>query len=173
MLQTFPIEIPVILFVLSLLASFLTKYSFKELFGINWKKKYGKQILIGTAGLLIIGFGLDMVSNFFGLNDTQAVSIVVQEFSLFPVLTILFLIFSALGEELFFRGAVQKYAGILPSAILFTLTHIAYGSMVVLAGAFIAGYWLSLIREKNNSILPGFIAHAGYNLVVVLSFVVW
>jgi membrane protease YdiL (CAAX protease family) len=81
--------------------------------------------------------------------------------------TIIFVAIGALAEEMLFRGALQHELGKWPSIILFALAHGTYFSVVQLLGALLAGIILAQMRERTQSIFPGFISHAAYNLVAV------
>jgi membrane protease YdiL (CAAX protease family) len=77
------------------------------------------------------------------------------------------LVFGALAEEMFFRGALFSELGKWPSIVLFALAHGGYFSFVEIAGAFLAAIVLTRAREQGKGIIPGFVAHVLYNLAAV------
>ncbi|MCV9388779.1 CPBP family intramembrane glutamic endopeptidase [Reichenbachiella ulvae] len=115
---------------------------------------------------------------------------------LFAVMAGTGMIFSPIGEELFFRGIVhgsfanslgEKLASLIDSAA-FALTHIAHFGLVYVAGGWnfyflptiiwvIAMFLVSLVffqmKEKSGSILGAIICHAGFNLGMIYCIFYW
>ena len=103
----------------------------------------------------------------FNLDDSQKVAATISTLSIASII-----IASTLGpfaEELFFRGFLQKHAGVIITSVLFALLHYSFGSITEIIGAFTAsmilGYW---VKHRNSSLWPVIIAHAGYNMLRVL-----
>ena len=91
-----------------------------------------------------------------------------------PVSAILFAFLigvgAALGEETLFRGAVQPILGITLTSILFASMHVQYGPSLLLGYIFVLAIGLGLLRRYINT-TASFIAHAGYNsLMVILAY---
>ncbi|HWV25282.1 MAG TPA: CPBP family intramembrane glutamic endopeptidase, partial [Thermomicrobiales bacterium] len=84
-----------------------------------------------------------------------------------PAGAILLGLTTGIGEEVLFRGAIQPRFGIVISAILWTLLHTQYELTWVVAGLFMMGIMLGLIR-KHVSTSAAIITHAVYNALVVL-----
>ena len=74
---------------------------------------------------------------------------------------------AALGEETLFRGAVQPILGITLTSILFASMHVQYGPSLLLGYIFVLAVGLGLLRRYINT-TASFIAHAGYNSLMVL-----
>lgn len=108
----------------------------------------------------------------------------------FIVFAVTGMIFSPIGEELFFRGIVhssfsaslgEKRANIIDS-FAFALTHLAHfgivyisGSWEILllpsilwfAGMFVTSLLFIMCRKKSGSILGAIMSHAGFNLAMI------
>lgn len=109
----------------------------------------------------------------------------------FVVVTVPALIFSPIGEELFFRGflqdALQARFGLKVSMVvesgIFGLVHLFHHGLVRSNGSihfypvsgmlwvilmFMTAYGLALLRKRSGSIYPAIAAHAVFNLVMNL-----
>ncbi len=74
-------------------------------------------------------------------------------------------VFSGVGEELLFRGALWSHLGLLGTSLLFGLVHILprrslWGYPLFAA---VAGLMLGLLREASGSVLPAILAHVTVN----------
>ncbi|MDY0059330.1 MAG: CPBP family intramembrane glutamic endopeptidase [Myxococcota bacterium] len=73
--------------------------------------------------------------------------------------------FSALGEELFFRGAMQSAWGLLPTALVFGLAHLGperlFLPWTLVAG--VLGLGLGLLTEVSGNLLGAVLAHFTIN----------
>jgi hypothetical protein len=78
---------------------------------------------------------------------------------------------TSVGEELLFRGAIQPFAGVLLTSILFGMLHMGHNGIVSAWSfwALIAGYMLGWMYDETGSIWPSMIAHFGVNTVSILS----
>lgn len=76
-------------------------------------------------------------------------------------------IFSSLGEELMFRGLVQPWIGVLPTAVVFGLCHQIPGPArwVWVTWATFVGLAFGLIFAATGSLLGALLAHALINAV--------
>ena len=154
----------------------------------------------GVAALGIFGIGLLFT---IGSTEHWYISIVNQVMSpemreMLPFVTVFFIttlpsmIFSPIGEELFFRGMIhetvrsktdEKVATIMNS-LAFALVHIMHYGFIIegssvsyLFGAgsvwFLLMFALSILftvcRKKSGSIFPAMIAHSTFNLVMCLT----
>jgi hypothetical protein len=77
---------------------------------------------------------------------------------------------SAVGEELFFRGALQGAIGVVPAALLFALLHVGPAKSFRLWGLFalLAGLGLGALVAWSGALGGAIVAHAlvnGVNLV--------
>lgn len=79
-------------------------------------------------------------------------------------------IFSGVGEEAFFRGAVLQEFGLVISSILFGLAHIGPDRryLVWTVWAVLAGFVFGAIFEVSDGLLAPVVAHAGHNAATLL-----
>lgn len=104
-------------------------------------------------------------------DDSEKVAVVISNLSLASIVVAATI--GPFAEELFFRGFLQKRAGVIITSILFAVLHYSFGSVTEIIGALTAGiilgYW---VKYRNPSLWPAIIAHAGYNIVSILLVVV-
>lgn len=83
---------------------------------------------------------------------------------------ILVSIFSGVGEEVFFRGAVQQEFGLLVASLLFGVVHVGPDRRYLLwsAWAVVAGLIFGLLYEFTGGLLAPILAHAGHNAATLL-----
>jgi membrane protease YdiL (CAAX protease family) len=81
---------------------------------------------------------------------------------------ILVAVSAGVGEELFFRGALQPKFGIILTSLCFALLHANYGLSFVTAGIFSMGVIFGLLRQRYGTTAP-MITHGLVNLVAVLA----
>ncbi|HLG40419.1 MAG TPA: type II CAAX endopeptidase family protein [Chitinophagaceae bacterium] len=162
--------------------------------------KYYWRALIAGAGLALLCFGSGLF--FFGTShDNWFVSIKksylltfdtagmpVQQ--LFIIFTIPALIFSPIGEEIFFRGFLQEALAskfsynnaMVIDSLFFAMIHLFHHGFVKDAAGVIHFYplsgfiWMSLmfltaiafalLKKKSGSVYPAIISHAVFNLVM-------
>lgn len=84
-----------------------------------------------------------------------------------PALAIIFALCAGIGEETFFRGALQPRFGIVLTSVLFALLHAQYGLTWTLFGLFLMGVVLGVLRKRYGTV-AAIIAHTVYNLIVVV-----
>ncbi len=75
---------------------------------------------------------------------------------------------AGLSEELLFRGALQPIFGIVPTSLIFAISHVQYGfiSPATLA-VFLLSVVLGIIRKRSNTTVA-ILVHAGYNFTIGL-----
>ncbi len=175
----------------------------------NWKllglKKINKPwwilwgFLLGVGGAFIVYLiGWSIFGN---TNDHWYISLLNQVISeenraymsnavLFPIVTFPAIIFSPIGEELFFRGMIHEafkkpekiWLGGIVNSIAFGLIHIFhYGISYDSTNGFEIQPWTGLLwfflmigvswlftltREKSGSIYPAIISHSAFNLAM-------
>lgn len=155
-------------------------------------REYGWALLIAALALLIsllppwlaFGGGADnwLVAHAAMLDmATSGMPANWSGIQIFAALTVPALIFSPIGEELFFRGLLQTavgnrlglQTGLLVQAVAFALAHLAhYGlqpwqpSLLVfwLPGMFATAWLFGWLRLKSGSLFPVMLAHAAFNL---------
>lgn len=83
---------------------------------------------------------------------------------------ILVSIFSGVGEEMLFRGAVQPEFGLVVAALTFGLVHIGPDRRYLLwtAWAVLAGFLFGFLYEFSGGLLAPVIAHTTHNAATFL-----
>lgn len=152
---------------LSLVAYFFLRKPFHTIFGRPELKRDLIAGFIIFIQLLLVSVILDAGARALGVNDTQTVDVVAQTLFAQGIVGVGKVIFSALAEEVFFRGILFSMLGSIPTVILFGLAHAGYGSLVEVIGALAAGVIFIRAREKYQSIFPGVVGHVLYNLIVI------
>jgi len=74
---------------------------------------------------------------------------------------------AGLGEELLFRGALQPIFGIVPTSIIFAVSHVQYGLSPATLAIFLLSVVLGIIRKRHNTTVA-IVVHAGYNFTLGL-----
>lgn len=74
---------------------------------------------------------------------------------------------AGLGEELLFRGALQPIFGILPTSLIFAVSHVQYGLSPATLAVFLLSVVLGVIRKRSNTTVA-ILVHAGYNFILGL-----
>jgi len=74
---------------------------------------------------------------------------------------------AGLGEELLFRGALQPIFGILPTSLIFAVSHVQYGLTPATVAIFLLSVILGVIRKRSNTTVS-ILVHAGYNFILGL-----
>ena len=79
-------------------------------------------------------------------------------------------IFSGIGEEAFFRGAVQQEFGLVAASLLFGLAHIGPDRryLVWTAWAILAGFVFGALYEATGGLLAPALAHGAHNAATLL-----
>ena len=79
-------------------------------------------------------------------------------------------IFSGVGEEAFFRGAVQQEFGLVAASLLFGLAHIGPDRryLVWTAWAVMAGFVFGAIYDLSGGLLAPVLAHSAHNAATLL-----
>ncbi|MBI2565513.1 MAG: CPBP family intramembrane metalloprotease [Candidatus Schekmanbacteria bacterium] len=78
---------------------------------------------------------------------------------------------AAVGEELFFRGVLQKGLGNVPTSTIFAVAHLGHGALANVVGAFLYSLGLGKLRSATRSLAAPMIAHGlidGVQLLVLL-----
>jgi uncharacterized protein len=177
---------------------FLTKYGLKQI-GITWSQSSKWLIIAFSAGIFfsIVLYGIgdllygDSYSNWYkyigkSYNIPAYISSKDRN-TYFIIFASTGMIFSPIGEELFFRGIVQssfsKSIGELKASVIdssaFAITHISHFGLVYVMNQwklltvpaliwvlsmFAVSFLFIYFREKTDSILGAIICHAGFNL---------
>jgi len=83
---------------------------------------------------------------------------------------VLISVFSGVGEEAFFRGAVLQEFGLVISSLLFGLAHVGPDRRYLAwtAWAVLAGFVFGALFEISGGLLAPVVAHAGHNAATLL-----
>ena len=164
-----------------LIICFITDWEYPYLLIKDFTKDTWKKTGIGLLSALILylvffignylsrkwfhfaGSGIEGVYNFKG--DAAGIRI-----------AILMLLIIGPGEELFWRGYLQrkislktgKWAGLIIALILYTGVHIFTGNIMLILAAFICGLFWGWMYLKYNSMLVNVISHTVWDIVVFL-----
>jgi len=95
-----------------------------------------------------------------------------------PLLALLLLLVIGPGEELFWRGFVQRWftgvwgpwAGFTVTLIFYTCIHLPAMNLPLLGAAFVAGAFWGLLYMRTGHIGPGLISHAIWDVAVFVWF---
>lgn len=74
---------------------------------------------------------------------------------------------AGLGEEMLFRGALQPIFGILPTSLIFAVSHVQYGFSPATLAILMLSVVLGIIRKRHNTTMA-ILVHAGYNFILGL-----
>ena len=79
-------------------------------------------------------------------------------------------IFSGVGEETFFRGAVQHEFGLVAASLLFGIVHVGPDRRYLAwtAWAVLAGFLFGALYEVSGGLLAPILAHAAHNAATLL-----
>ncbi|HEX2181954.1 MAG TPA: CPBP family intramembrane glutamic endopeptidase [Rubrobacteraceae bacterium] len=79
-------------------------------------------------------------------------------------------VFSGVGEEVFFRGAVQQEFGLVVASVLFGVVHVGPDRryLVWTAWAVLAGFLFGVLYDFTGGLLAPILAHAAHNAATLL-----
>lgn len=142
----------------------------------EFKRSYIWIGIISAAILYLIFFIGDMaVRSLFDFAKVEIENIYSTKSQASTIMIGLLLLFViAPAEEIFWRGFVQrryserwgKWRGLLLAVTLYSLVHIWSFNLMLIAAAMVAGIFWSLLYLKYNSIVPGIISHAVWDLFI-------
>jgi len=145
-------------------------------------------LLLHWLGMFLYGSGMENWYGYIARSYNIPASISASEkLTLFLVIAITGMIFSPIGEELFFRGIVhgslarsigERRASITDSAA-FAITHLSHFGIVYVSGAwqllpvpalvwvtgmFLVSLLFLFFKKRTGSLLGAILCHAGFNL---------
>ncbi len=154
----------------------------------------------GISALAILGIGMLFVSanveHFFVSIINQVMTPEIRDLlpfvSVFFMTTIPSIIFSPVGEELFFRGMIHEAVNektneiiaTLVNALAFALVHIFHYGFVIEGSAvryligpgvvwfllmFALSVTFTVCRKRSGSIIPAIVAHSTFNLIMCIT----
>jgi len=131
-----------------------------------------KNLLIGVLGFIGMLLAAILLTNIFvyltgNLADVQKIAHKVTDFPLYVLLAAVFI--APLSEELFFRAFLSTRYGVWVSSALFAVSHLAYGSITELVGAFLLGLAFAFVYRYAKSITPCLVMHFLYNLAALIA----
>lgn len=134
------------------------------------------RLLLHLAAIGGLGAGVLLVLSYFfedWFKSFRELKAVVMRF-LGPVsvpMALYLAVITAFGEELLFRGAIQPFAGLVLTSVLFGLLHMGQDGLVSAwsAWALIAGLLLGWMYEETTSLWPPIVAHFVVNAVSILN----
>jgi membrane protease YdiL (CAAX protease family) len=157
---------------------------------------YGSLVVVAAVWCGVSGFGLPLFGEspawsllLGALTAACTVALGVLAYLLLPVLRgiseelaprlvdgadakslVLVSIFSGVGEEMFFRGAVLQEFGLIISSLLFGLAHTGPDRRYLAwtLWAVLAGFVFGAIFEVSGGLLAPVVAHAGHNAATLL-----
>jgi uncharacterized protein len=79
-------------------------------------------------------------------------------------------LFSGVGEEVFFRGAVQQEFGLVAASLLFGVVHVGPDRryLVWTLWAIAAGFLFGVLYDVSGGLLAPILAHAAHNAATLL-----
>ena len=163
-------------------------YSVLGLLGVLWSSFLDAEDTLGTPGgsaelvtAVLLGLGIAALGIVAGKwlervsPSLRALSDELREAfcDITPVRAAVFALTSAIGEELFFRGAMLPAFGLLASAVIFGFAHgffqAPYRTWALLAVAM--GFIFGAVTLMTGTIIAATVAHATINFVGLLDFV--
>lgn len=132
----------------------------------------GKEMVFGV-GLAVIAALLiwveALVLGAFGAQDSARVGQVIARQGLVSLALLVTL--SPIGEEMLFRGVLQKKVGVVFASMVFAILHASFGSVMELVAAFsIAMLFGAFVRSRTHGgIIPVIVAHAMLNMLAIYS----
>jgi len=144
------------------LNDFFKKIHLKNIKTSKLIKSIGKYvILLCIASVLVAGF-----FHIIGLGeDASIVSEIIKERGFLDVFILIF--FAGVAEEILFRGYLLPKTTIWISTFLFALSHLGYGSITEIAGAFVLGFILAKQFEETENLWTVILTHMLYNFIVL------
>lgn len=130
----------------------------------------GDVLIGGAAGLLLYGvvLGVTLLSALLLSPDQLREQTAVSVALLVSVNTLggalLLSLPVAIGEEVFFRGALQPVLGLIPVSLLFAGLHAQYGFTPALFAIFITSLVFGLLAQKRG-LLAAITGHFAFNFV--------
>lgn len=180
---------------------FLSKHGRKAI-GLTGTKKYNWLLLASIAGIIfsivlyLLGYMIykNTFENWYVyIGKSYNIPSEIEpdkKLIMFAIMAITGMIFSPIGEELFFRGIVhssfaKSFGDIKASAIdgsVFALTHVSHFGLVFInnewdfltvptliwvLSMFVVSVLFYFFRKRSNSLLGSIVCHAGFNLGMI------
>ena len=118
--------------------------------------------------LIIFSFLLSFIFTLLQVNDLGKVEgAIAGVLSTSPLWMAYFLIVRVFTEEFFFRSFLVPRIGVVGSSVAFAISHVGYGSIAEILGAFVLGGILAIAYRDSGKITPNYIAHMLYNVFAI------
>ncbi len=111
---------------------------------------------------------LSVVFSLAGFSEPDKVKEIITKQGLLTLL--LTVTIGPIGEELLFRGFLQKRMGITISSTLFAALHFGYGSVSEVLAAFFFSVISGLEYRKTKNIYACILAHTAFNAMALIVF---
>ncbi len=162
---------------------------------------YGAFVVVSVAwnafrgrGFEVVGDSVSMSLLFGTLAAAGTISLGFLAFRVFPVFRrlaeelapqlldgasygglVLVAVFSGVGEEVFFRGVLQREIGLVAASIIFGLVHVGPDRryLVWTAWAVLAGFLFGFLYEATGGLLAPVSAHILHNAVTLVMWKSW
>lgn len=162
-------SIALYLILLSLVLYSRREGSLIEKLGFKDKINYGREFLTAlefTVILLCISIAVGIIFYSLGMEqDLAKPTELIKEIPLLQVIVVLLI--GSFVEEVFFRGYLQEKTNIWTASFIFGFSHIIYGSIAELTGAFFLGIALGYEYKKTKGVYSPIITHTIYNLIII------
>lgn len=109
--------------------------------------------------------GLDGLKDPSSGEDNPAVASILEHLN-WP-LAVAVALFSGVGEEIFFRGLLQRKLGLWPQALLFGFSHLAGGYLPQVAAGLGIGILFGFVMKRGGSLYTIITAHVLYNFTLL------
>lgn len=125
--------------------------------GVGWA-------VVVLLGLVAIGYLLQLVGYQPGNPQADAILAAVT-----PALAVALALSAGIGEEVFFRGLLQRWVGVWGQAAIFGLFHLGYGTPLQVVVPFLLGLLLGFLVRRGASLWVAITAHFLFDLVQLTS----
>lgn len=109
-----------------------------------------------TLGMLFTALGM--------ARDAEKVSNVLKGVGFAEVVVTLTV--ASFVEEIFFRGFLQRRAGLIAATFIFAYFHIIYGSLTEVLGTFALGLILGIQYSRSRNLFSPILSHLLYDLFI-------
>ena len=122
-----------------------------------------------TASLLMTGYSPALKGQIVSLYSLK------QQLAEWKIAALLFFVIAP-GEEIFWRGMVQRLAetnfgaisGWIIAAILYGAVHLWSGNLLLSAAAVVAGLYWGYLYRRFGTLWPGIVSHAIWSLLIFI-----
>lgn len=133
--------------------------------GLAWSAGWSLIAVLVVFWLLVL-FGL--VSRLLGQGEVANPRAEAIAASLDVPSALLVAIMTGIGEEVFFRGLLQRKVGNVPQALLFGLAHLNYLQFLEVGVTALLGYGFGRAVQKTGNLWGPVLGHAAFNAASLL-----